>query len=100
MKMQSLLSLDAPASTLLATAGEALHGPEWANKLARDLGLNERTIRRLKAASLKGERHPVAPGVLDQAAALLRAKGRALTELADAMAVAAREIEKRPARLR
>jgi hypothetical protein len=94
--MAALLSPGAPASTLLATAGEALHGPEWGTKLARDLGLNDRTIRRVKAAALDGRPYPVAPGALDQAAALLRAKGRQLTELADAMARAARQIETRP----
>ncbi|HMQ73262.1 MAG TPA: hypothetical protein PKA84_01395 [Rubrivivax sp.] len=33
-------------SRLLAEAGEALYGPQWQSELARQLGVNDRTVRR------------------------------------------------------
>jgi hypothetical protein len=92
----SLVTAETPASTLLAMAGAALHGPDWAAPLARDLGLNDRTIRRIKAAALAGKTYPIAPGALDQAAGALRLKGRQLVELAEQISAAARAIEDRP----
>ena len=33
-------------SDLLAQAGAALYGPRWQSEMARDLGINPRTVRR------------------------------------------------------
>lgn len=69
------------ASELIAAAGAAIYGDEWQNPLARDLGINERTMRRIAAAAKAGEPYPVAPG--------------ALADLQDLLARAKRELETR-----
>lgn len=70
------------AAEKVARAGLALYGEDWAAPLARALGLNERTVRRIRAAALAGEDYPVAPGVLADLRALLRAQGARLVTLA------------------
>lgn len=77
------MSTDRRSSDLVAEAGAALYGPEWTGQLARALDLNERTVRRIKAASEAGEAYPVAPGVLIDLKRLLLARGAALRALAD-----------------
>jgi hypothetical protein len=52
------------AAQLVARAGRALHGDNWPPALARDLNMNERTLRRIKAADLAGQDYPIAPGAL------------------------------------
>lgn len=69
--------------SLLARAGQALYGPEWTGLLAADLGLNDRTMRRLKAAAAAGSAYPIAPGVWGDLARLLRARSAELASLAD-----------------
>lgn len=36
-------------SRLFVEVGEALYGPQWQSSLARDLGVNDRTVRRYVA---------------------------------------------------
>lgn len=66
------------ASELVARAGAAIYGAEWQNPLARALGINERTMRRLAAAARDGEPYPVAPGALRDLAQLVREAGQDL----------------------
>jgi hypothetical protein len=72
------------ASELVARAGAAIFGPEWQNPLARALGMNERTMRRLAAAARDGEPYPIAPGVLRELAELVSAATRQHYERAHA----------------
>lgn len=67
---------------LIARAGLALYGEEWAAPLARALELNERTVRRIKAAAGAGAAYPVAPGALADLARLLRRREAELQSLA------------------
>lgn len=39
-------------SWLLKDAGEALYGPRWQSELARDLGISDRTMRRMVAGAV------------------------------------------------
>ena len=70
------------AAGLIEQAGLALYGEEWAAPMARALALNERTVRRIKAAAKAGEAYPVAPGALAELKGLLLARGRELAALA------------------
>lgn len=69
-------------SQLVAEAGAALFGEDWAAPLARLLDLNERTVRRLKAAAIAGQPYPIAPGVLAELKAALLAQAQGLQHLA------------------
>ena len=70
------------AAQLIEQAGVALYGEEWAAPMARALQLNERTVRRIKAAARAGAAYPIAPGALAELKALLLERGRELAALA------------------
>lgn len=72
-------------SELVADAGRALYGDDWQNPLARLLGINERTMRRIAAAAREGEAYPVAPGALRDLLAELEQRRGALAEVAEAI---------------
>lgn len=63
---------------LLRTAGEALYGPRWQRDLARDLDMDDRTMRRWAT----GER-PIPARVSGELVGLLRRRGDICTALAD-----------------
>jgi hypothetical protein len=67
---------------LVARAGQKLYGEEWASPLARDLNLNERTMRRIKAAAAGGDPYPVASGVIVDLGLLADRRSRELADLA------------------
>lgn len=67
-------------SDLIRTVGEALYGPRWQSDLARDLGVNDRTVRRWAA----GDDAP-RPGVYDDLARLVRERIAQLKEVAPAL---------------
>ncbi len=79
--MTTQLARDA---ALIARAGRLLYGEEWTGRLAADLGLNERTMRRIKAANTAGRDYPIAPGVFDDLKALLVERSGELQALARA----------------
>jgi hypothetical protein len=60
------------AAALVAQAGAAIYGAEWQNPLARALGMNERTMRRIAQAARAGEAYPVAPGALAELVEILK----------------------------
>ena len=66
------------AARLLDTFGVRLFGAEWAAPMARLTGLNERTLRRVRAAAQAGADYPAARGAL---AALHEALGPILADL-------------------
>lgn len=49
---------------LVARTGRALYGQEWQSPLARDLGVQLRTIQRIAAAALSGQDYPAAKALL------------------------------------
>lgn len=51
-------------SELVAEYGERLFGNEWAAALGRLTGVNDRTIRYIRAAALEGREYQSARGVL------------------------------------
>jgi hypothetical protein len=51
-------------SQLVAEFGERLFGNEWAAALGRLTGINDRTIRYIRAAALEGREYGSARGVL------------------------------------
>lgn len=71
------------AAALVSLAGRLLYGPEWTSHLAADLRLNDRTVRRIKAADAAGDDYPVAPGVFADLRALLLDRATQLAQLAD-----------------
>lgn len=52
------------ASQVLADAGQELFGDEWATPLAKFIGANERTVRRVRAAAREEKEYPGAYGLL------------------------------------
>lgn len=76
-------------SDLVAQAARVLWGEHWSSgDLSRELGLNERTARRLRSAVHAGQPYPVAPGLLSDLARLLRERAAAATALARRLAAA------------
>jgi len=59
---------------LLREAGEALYGPLWQSAIARDLNVNDRTVRRWAANDTA-----LPDGLVDELKQLLRQRGLALT---------------------
>ncbi len=57
----------------LAAVGAALYGPLWQTELARQLGVNDRTVRRWLAGA-----SPVPAGVVDDLRPLLAAAAQRL----------------------
>lgn len=60
---------------LLRRVGEALYGPSWQSALARDLGVNDRTMRRW---AVDGAPERIAPELL----ALAKERGAELAAVA------------------
>jgi hypothetical protein len=58
---------------LLREAGLALYGPRWTTDLARDLDVNDRTVRRWSAG-----RSPIPEGLGDDLRELMKARRHAL----------------------
>lgn len=56
--------MERTAADILAEKAEELFGPEWAAPLARLTDTNERTVRRVRAASRDGREYPAAAGLL------------------------------------
>lgn len=69
-------------AALVCTAGLTLYGEEWCAHLARDLRVNERTLRRIRAAYLAGEDYRIADGLLADLAAFLRGRADTLQAVA------------------
>ena len=69
------------AAQILA-AGEAMFGDHWIVPLARQLNINERTLRRLRTAVEAGQLYPVAPGVPSALARVLRQRAALLEQMA------------------
>lgn len=61
------------SAALLREAGMALYGPRWQSDLARDLKVNDRTVRRWDAGT-----HDMPAGLWAELRALLKARGLAL----------------------
>ena len=66
------------ASELLACAGQALYGKGWQSALARDLGLQLRTVQRIAQAAREGRAHRVGEATMDRLADTVRARERTL----------------------
>lgn len=60
-----------PAISTLAAAGTLLHGSDWQSPLARDLGVDGRTMR-----FWVSETRPVPPAILTRLPEVLRAAAR------------------------
>jgi transposase-like protein len=72
-----------PPATI-AAAGVALYGADWKSALARDLGVNRRTLTywMTGGATPAGVRHPGAPpAVRDELRDLLLARARTIADL-------------------
>lgn len=69
-------------AALVCTAGLTLYGPEWCALLARDIQVNERTLRRIRAAYLAGQDYPIADGLLQDLADFLRGRADSLQAVA------------------
>lgn len=69
-------------AALVCRAGRLLYGLEWTSQLAADLQLNDRTMRRIKAADAAGQDYPIAPGVFEDLRQLLQARSVDLAALA------------------
>lgn len=68
-------------SRLLVECGEALYGPMWQSALARDLGVNDRTVRRWVAGT-----SPVPVGLYVDLLRLTQERAQVLDELAPRLA--------------
>jgi hypothetical protein len=73
---------------LLAIVGEALYGPRWQSDVARDLKVDDRTVRRW----LAGDTDP-APGVWRDLLAIVEARRTALAEARTQLAAFVRAIK-------
>lgn len=65
-------------SRILVEAGEALYGPLWQSALSRDLGINDRTMRRWVAGT-----HDVPTGLYLDLLRLVVERAATLDTLAD-----------------
>lgn len=65
-------------SRLLHEAGEALYGPRWQSELARELGVNIRTVQRWAAGQVD-----ISAGVYVDLLRLAQERAQALDALAD-----------------
>ncbi len=70
---------------LLRAAGEVLHGPEWKLALAKDLEVDERTLRRWA-----GGQAPIPAGVGNDLARLVEQYRKELAGLVEQLRQAAR----------
>lgn len=68
---------------LLIETGQALYGQQWQTALARDLGVNDRTMRRWVAGQF-----PVPVGVRAELVTLLKERGVMLDALAERLSSA------------
>lgn len=94
--MLIMAAADQPSDAqLVASVGAALYGEEWAAPLGRWLGVNVRTMQRLKAAVSEGRGYPLNPRLLAHLAALLRERARMHLVDADRLDQAARTAERR-----
>jgi hypothetical protein len=66
------------ASELFVAAGQALYGAEWKSVVARELGLQRRTVSRIAEAAGAGAPYRIATAVMDQLAVQVRERERAL----------------------
>jgi hypothetical protein len=62
---------------LLRRIGEAFHGPEWQNRLARQLDISDRTVRRWAAGEMA-----VPPGVAAELYEMIREQQGELQDVA------------------
>jgi hypothetical protein len=69
---------------LLSECGAALYGGRWQSELARDLNVNDRTVRRWLAG-----RNPMPPGVALELLRLLRERAADIDNLIHRMRAAA-----------
>jgi hypothetical protein len=94
--MPTMAAADRPSdAALVAGVGATMFGEEWAAPLARWLGVNVRTMQRLKAAVSEGGGYPLNPDLLAHMADLLRERARVHLEDAKRLEAAAREAEGR-----
>ncbi|HEY1447500.1 MAG TPA: hypothetical protein VGF33_03110 [Caulobacteraceae bacterium] len=74
----------------IGRCGEALHGYQWARALANDLRMDERGMRRIRAAFHGAYAFPVGPGLVRDCALLVERRGetveRLLADLAEFIA--------------
>lgn len=68
---------------LLTECGRTLYGQQWQTALARDLGVNDRNIRRWAAGI-----HPVPAGLRADLVTLLKERGVMLDALAERLSAA------------
>ena len=64
------------SADLLHEAGAILYGPRWQSEIARDLGVNDRTVRRWLDGSSR-----VPDGIWPELHTLLKARGMAMASV-------------------
>ncbi len=70
-------------SDYIALAGRAMYGEEWAQPMAKRLGINGRTAQRIKAAHGMGQPYAISAGLVIDARAALIEHGHYLIDLAE-----------------
>ena len=81
------------AAFIVARLGRALYGADWARALAREVGLNERTAQRLRAAAEAGAPYPFSPGAMADLIALAEHRRGELESLIDQAEAWARDFQ-------